>query len=93
MVVVATPDESSALLAVTNTRRLNPGCWIIVRGRSAGEVDTFRQLGANEVVVPEFEGGLELMRQSLIALGNDPEETLHLSHAMRDVHYQAAEHG
>jgi CPA2 family monovalent cation:H+ antiporter-2 len=93
MVVIATPDESSALLAVTNSRRLNPGCWIIVRGRSAGEVEMFRQLGANEVVVPELEGGLELMRQSLIALGNDPEEALHLSHAMRDIHYMAAEHG
>jgi CPA2 family monovalent cation:H+ antiporter-2 len=92
MVVVATPDESSALLAVTNSRRLNPAAWIIVRARSAGEVQTFRDLGANEVVVPELEGGLELMRQALIAVGNDPEETLHFSHAMRDVHYQAAEH-
>jgi hypothetical protein len=43
--------------------------------------------------VPEFEGGLDLMRQALIAIGNDPEEALHLSHAMRDIHYQAAEHG
>ena len=93
MIVVATPDESSALLAVTNSRRLNERAWILVRGRSVGEVEMFKQLGANEVVVPELEGGLELMRQSLIAHGHDPEEALHFSHAMRDVHYQAAEHG
>ncbi len=92
MVVVATPDESSALLAVANSRRLNPGAFILVRGRSAGEVGVFKELGANEVVVPELEGGLELMRQSLIALGHDAEEALHFSHAMRDVHYQAAGH-
>lgn len=91
IVVVATPDESSALLAVTNARRLNPAAWILVRGRSAGEIEIFRELGANEVVVPELEGGLELMRQSLVALGHDPEEALHLSLAVRDVHYQAAE--
>lgn len=88
IVVVATPDESSALLAVTNTRRLNPAAFILVRGRSSGEVPVFRELGANEVVVPELEGGLELMRQTLIAIGHDAEETLHLSRAVRDIHYQ-----
>ncbi len=92
IIVVATPDESSALLAVANARRLNPSAPILVRGRAAGEIETFRGLGATEVVVPELEGGLELMRQALIAMGNDAEESLHLSHAVRDIHYQAAEH-
>ena len=87
IVVVATPDESSSLLAVTNARRLNPSAIILVRGRSSGEVATFRELGANEVVVPTLEGGLELMRQTLVAMGHDPEESLHLSLAVRDIHY------
>jgi len=92
-VVIAVPDESTALVATAASRDRNPGVPILVRARGGGEIGAFRQLGANEVVVPEYEGGLELMRQSLIALGHDPEEALHLSHAMRDVHYMAAEHG
>jgi hypothetical protein len=63
-----------------------------VRARSGGEIGVFRELGANEVVVPEYEGGLELMRQTLAAIGYDVEEALHLSHAVRDIHYQAAGH-
>ena len=47
-------------------------------------------MGAQEVVVPEYEGGLELMRQALIALGYEAEEALHYSHAVRDIHYTAA---
>lgn len=92
IIVIATPDESSALLTVANARKLNPAAPILVRGRAATEIDTFRELGATEVVVPELEGGLELMRQALIAIGHDPVESLHLSHAVRDIHYQAGAH-
>ena len=92
IVIVATPDESSGLLAVTNARRLNPAAIILVRGRSSDDVAVFRGLGANEVVVPELEGGLELMRQTLVAIGHDAEEALHFSLAVRDIHYQAAVH-
>jgi hypothetical protein len=51
------------------------------------DTDELRSLGASEVVVPEYEGGLEMMRQTLISLGYDPEESLHLVKAVRDVHY------
>lgn len=91
-VVIAVPDESTALVATAAARDRNASVPILVRARSGGEIGAFHLLGANEVVVPAFEGGLELMRQALIAIGNDPEEALHLSHAMRDIHYQAAGH-
>ncbi|MEO8539750.1 MAG: cation:proton antiporter [bacterium] len=92
-VVIAVPDESTALVATAAVRARNPAIPILVRARSGGEIATFRSLGANEVIVPAYEGGLEMMRQTLVALGHDPEESLHLSHAVRDIHYQAAEHG
>ena len=91
-VVIAVPDESTALVATASVRGRNPGVPILVRGRTAGEIGTFRRLGANEVVVPAFEGGLELMRQTLVALDFDPEETTLLGLAVRDIHYQSAEH-
>ncbi len=92
LLVVSVPDETSALLAVTNARRRNPALAIIVRARSAAEIPEFLHLGANEVVVPEYEGGLEIMRQSLVVMGYDAEEALLLSNAVRDIHYGDAQH-
>ena len=92
LLVVSVPDETSALLAVSNARRLNPALAIIVRARSADEIAQFRHLGANEIVVPEYEGGLEIMRQSLVVMGYDSEEALSLSNAVRDIHYLGAQH-
>ncbi len=92
LLVVSVPDETSALLAVTNARRLNPALAIIVRARSAAEIPEFLHLGANEIVVPEYEGGLEIMRQSLIVMGYDAQEALSLSNAVRDIHYEGAQH-
>jgi len=91
-VAIAVPDESTALVATAAARAKNPTIPILVRARSGGEVGVLRSLGANEVVVPEYEGGLEMMRQTLVALDFDPGETLHLSHAVRDIHYEAASH-
>lgn len=91
-IVITVPDESSSLVATATARALAPDVPIVVRARSGGEVQVLRELGANEVVVPEYEGGLEMMRQTLLSIGCDPEETLHLSRAVRDVHYQAEEH-
>ena len=88
LIAVCLPDESSSLVAVANARKLNSAAPIIVRARHADEISVLRSLGAGEVVVPEYEGGLELMRQALIALGYDSEEALHLSHAVRDIHYE-----
>ena len=81
------------VVATAAARERNPAIPILVRARSGGEIATFRALGANEVVVPEFEGGLELMNQTLSAIGFDAEEALHLTYAIRDIHYQAAERG
>jgi monovalent cation:H+ antiporter-2, CPA2 family len=87
LLAVCVPDGTSALLAITNARKLNPTVPIVVRARDADEIALMRSLGVKDVVVPEYEGGLELMRQVLVALGFESEEALHFSHAVRDIHY------
>ena len=87
LVVVAVPDESSTTLAVAGASALNHGVPVIARAHGAGDSKDLRRLGATEVIVPEYEGGLEMMRQALIALDFDAEETLHLVKATRDIHY------
>lgn len=88
-VVITVPEESSAFVATAVARALNPAVPVLVRARTGGEIHPLRELGANEVIVPEYEGGLEMMRQALVYLGFDPQEALHLSGAVRDIHYQA----
>lgn len=87
LVVVAVPDQTSAVLAVARARRHGLELPVLVRARNAADSEELLHLGASEVVVPEYEGGLEMMRQALVALGFDPSETLHLTKAVRDIHY------
>ena len=92
LVVLAVPDESTTFLVLSNVRNLNPSVPIIVRARTAAEAPILLFLGATEVVIPEYEGGLEVMRRSLVTLGFDEEEVLHLSNADRDIPYNNAPH-
>ncbi len=92
LVVLAVPDESTTFLVLSNVRNLNPSVPIIVRARTAAEAPILLFLGATEVVIPEYEGGLEVMRRSLVTLGFDEEEVLHLSNAVRDIPYNNVPH-
>lgn len=92
LVVIALPDENSTILAVQNARKLAPYVPVIARARVQEEVEILGQLGANESVVPEYEGGLELMRRALVHLGYPEEEVEVFRAAMREVHYGAVPH-
>jgi CPA2 family monovalent cation:H+ antiporter-2 len=90
LIVIALPDHATTVLAITNIRRLAPRTPILVRAHGSEELHLIRQFEVQEVVVPEFEGGLELVHQSLLALGfsNDDAEGYRL--AIRDIHYGSA---
>ncbi len=87
LVAICVPDESTCLLTLANTRALAPDVPILVRARNAREVGEIIALGANEVIVPEYEGGLQIMREVLMTLGYGTEDGLQFSNAVRDIHY------
>ncbi len=87
LVVIALPDENTTILAVHNLRRLATGVRVVARARARDEIRELARLGVDEVVVPEYEGGLELMSQALIALGYPVEEAELYRVAIRDIHY------
>jgi CPA2 family monovalent cation:H+ antiporter-2 len=87
LVVIALPDENTTILAVHNLRRVAPGVPAVVRARARDELRELARLGVEEVVVPEYEGGLELMSQALIALGYPAEDAELYRLAIRDIHY------
>jgi CPA2 family monovalent cation:H+ antiporter-2 len=66
MLLLATPDQNTASLAIEHARRLNPGIIVIARAVRRHHVRELKKLGAAAVIQPEFEGGIEMVRQALL---------------------------
>ena len=59
------PRFQSREAVIRNARALNPAIHVIVRAPGTGDVSGLSARGADEVVQPEFEAGLEFVRQVL----------------------------
>ena len=81
--VTTVPDESTAIMIVTAARDLNPELQIIARASTADGVRQLAELGADHVVQPELEGGLEMMHHTLLSLGFPLQEVHQFAEAIR----------
>jgi CPA2 family monovalent cation:H+ antiporter-2 len=72
--IVTVPDPSGARAIVATARRLNPDITLVVRTRYALNVADLYKLGADEVVVEEYESALELAGRVLGCFGASIEE-------------------
>ena len=91
--VVTIPNETAAELVVTAAHDIAPDLPIIARAATLGGVHRLAEHGARAVIQPELEGGLEVVRHTLLALEypmvqvqqyidavrNDAYDTTHLS--------------
>ena len=68
LLVVTTPDMVAARNIVVNARRASAGLPVVARTSDQGFLSVFRELGVTEVVLPEFEAGLEMTREALLHL-------------------------
>jgi CPA2 family monovalent cation:H+ antiporter-2 len=66
--VVTVPDEASAELIVAGARDLAADLPIIARASTRDGVKNLTEYGAEGVIHPELEGGLEIVRHTLLAL-------------------------
>jgi CPA2 family monovalent cation:H+ antiporter-2 len=85
--VVTGPDEDANALIVTAARDLAPKLPIIARASSAEGTKHLAQLGAQDVIHPELEGGLEIIRHTLLQLGYPLQEIFRYTDAVRHDHY------
>jgi CPA2 family monovalent cation:H+ antiporter-2 len=85
--VIAGPDEDASALVVTAARDLAPGLPIIARATSEDGTKHLTGLGAQEVIHPELEGGLEIVRHTLLQLGFPLQEIFRYTDAVRHDHY------
>lgn len=63
------PHGAAVELAVRHARHLNPNLHIVARASNATEVRRLMKAGADTVVQPEFEAGVEVIRQALERYG------------------------
>jgi CPA2 family monovalent cation:H+ antiporter-2 len=85
--VVAGPDEDARALVVPAARDLAPNQPIIARSTSEEGTKRLIQLGAQDVIHPELEGGLDIVRHTLLQLGFPLEEIYRYTEAVRRDHY------
>jgi CPA2 family monovalent cation:H+ antiporter-2 len=91
VLAITYPDFVMARAAMDIARRINPGIRIIARATAAGEIGSLDAHGAEEIVQPEFEAGLEFVRQTLVWCDVPIEATLNLAEERRAAYYRIPE--
>lgn len=77
VLAITYPDFVTARAAIQVARTLNPSIRVIARATAFGEIGPLDAMGADEIVQPEFEAGMEFVRQTLVwcALPDDTVST------------------
>ncbi|MEL7008574.1 MAG: cation:proton antiporter [Cyanobacteria bacterium J06648_1] len=86
-IAIALPDPSSTRILLKLATKINPHIDIVARSHTDKEIDLLTQLGAAEVVQPEFEAALEMGRQILSTLGEDDLKTASVIQEIRTDRY------
>jgi CPA2 family monovalent cation:H+ antiporter-2 len=87
ILLLAVPDQSTVRISVERARRLNPQISVIARAVRAHHVAELTKLGVDAVVQPEFEGGVEMVRQALVRYHYDDAATALLVSDVRSQFY------
>ncbi|MBF0136061.1 MAG: cation:proton antiporter [Magnetococcus sp. DMHC-1] len=66
MLLITTPGLAVVLGVIRQAHDLNPSCRIVVRTSDISHMHMIRDAGAVGVIHPEFEAGLEFVRQALL---------------------------
>jgi CPA2 family monovalent cation:H+ antiporter-2 len=87
MIILTVPDHSTIRLAANRARALNPKIIVIARAVLERNVPELRVAGVDRVIQPEFEGGVEIVRQALVAWDFDRAEAWRLIKILRSELY------
>ena len=88
--VVTVPNEAAAEIIVASAHELAPQLPIIARAATTSGMARLVGLGARDVIHPELEGGLEVLRHTLLALGYPLLEVQQYADAVRRDQYDPA---
>jgi len=89
LLVVTLPEEAATELTVAAARDIAPDLPIIARAATRAGVKRLSELGAQLVIHPELEGGLQVVRHTLLQLGFPLHEVRRYADTVRREHYDA----
>jgi CPA2 family monovalent cation:H+ antiporter-2 len=86
--MIVTIDSYAEIYGVVRTvKELHPDLRVIVQYEGQDNIKELRQLGINEIVQPEYEVGLEMLRQALASQHVSTQETEHYLDEIRQMLY------
>lgn len=83
LLLVTTPAIQTTRSIIDQARQLNPDLHIVVRAEAVEMVEALHEHGVYQVVQPEFEASLEMIRQALLHFDTDPTETQNFMDSIR----------
>lgn len=89
LALVVVPSAIDAKLIIHQVRKLNPELHIVVRAAHRSQIEELQQFGVHEIVQPEFEAGLEVVRQALLHFDVPALEIERLSDSVRQEYYHS----
>ena len=85
--LIALPDPMSTRLCIKRALELCPELNVVVRATNDKSIEVLYQLGAREVVQPEFEASLEMATYILTDIGLSPDVVQREMQQIRNRHY------
>lgn len=87
LLLITLPSTVTAQAVVTYVRQIRPQLHIVARAEGVEQMKSLHQLGVYEVVQPEFEAGLEIVRQALLHLDIHADEIQRVTDGARQALY------
>ena len=84
---IALPNPASTRILLKHALTIAPNITVFARSHNNQEIDVLTQMGAKEVVQPEFEAALEMGGQLLTTLGEEKPTVSHVLAAIREDRY------
>ena len=87
LLVITIPEEAATEVIVITAREQAPNLPIIARAVTTPGIKRLKELGAQQVIHPELEGGLQIVRRTLLQLGYPLSKVHEYADTVRSDHY------
>lgn len=87
LLVITIPEDAATEIIVAAAKKMSSALPIIARASTASGIKRLVGLGAQQVVHPELEGGLQIVRRTLLQLGFSLNKVQEYADAVRSDYY------
>jgi CPA2 family monovalent cation:H+ antiporter-2 len=84
VMLLTMPDQTTVHMTIRRAKNLNPALTLVARAARGDQVKELRNAGADVAIQPEFEGGVEMVRQALVRCNCDEGESLRILERLRN---------